>query len=186
MSSPLTKLQLSIKSELCQISQELCQEATNIQHTMEEMHLVRKLLTRIAELLTMEDYAITSYEFRNSRLLFALELLLTKSPTQAKRLLDIQKSADKGEELKQSENAEDPQTLTTKESECLIYRFKLLAHILLIKRNKHSSLSPMRSLIDLNHKLISENDSFLLSGQSGPSASGMVPSGHSTISSLFS
>jgi hypothetical protein len=52
------------------------------------MPTIRRLLTRISELLTLEDYAITSYEFRHSKLLFALELFLTKSPNQAKVILD--------------------------------------------------------------------------------------------------
>ena len=80
-SSPLTKQQLSIQSELSQISSELCFEATQVQNSIEEMPNIRRLLTRISELLTLEDYAITSYEFRHSKLLYSLELLLTKSPS---------------------------------------------------------------------------------------------------------
>jgi hypothetical protein len=51
-----------------------------VQGSIEEMINIRRLLTRIAELLTLEDYAITSYEFKNSKLLLALEILLTKTP----------------------------------------------------------------------------------------------------------
>lgn len=43
-------------------------------------------------------------------------------------------------------------------------RLKLFAHILLIRKSG-SGMSPMRTLIELNHKVISENDSFILSGQ---------------------
>jgi hypothetical protein len=124
------------------------------------MPTIRRLFTRISELLTLEDYAITSYEFRHSKLLFALELLLTKSPNQARVILDQMRSDEKGEETKQSET--ETNTLTKKESQCLIYRFKLVAHILLMKKSQSSMLSPLRALIDLNHKVISENDSFIL------------------------
>jgi hypothetical protein len=43
-------------------------------------------------------------------------------------------------------------------------RLKLFAHILLIRKGS-SGLNPMRTLIELNHKVISENDSFILSGK---------------------
>jgi hypothetical protein len=112
-SSPLTKQQLSIQSELTQISTELCTEATQIQNSIEEMPTIRRLLTRISELLTLEDYAITSYEFRQSKLLFALELLLTKSPSQARVILDQMRNGEK-EEMKQSET--ESNALTKKES----------------------------------------------------------------------
>ena len=70
------------------------------------------------------------------------------------------RSEEKGEETKQSET--ETNALTKKESQCLIYRFKLVAHILLMKKSQSSILSPLRALIDLNHKVISENDSFIL------------------------
>lgn len=123
------------------------------------MSNIRRLLTRISELLTLEDVAITSYEFRHSKLLFSLELLLTKSPTQAKLALDKMKSQEMNEEMKQSDDP-NPEDITKMESQCLIYRFKLISHILLMKKSQANS--PLRALIDLNHKLISENDSFIL------------------------
>lgn len=42
---------------------------------------MRRILARVGELLTLEDCAITCYEFKQSHLLWALELLLTKSPS---------------------------------------------------------------------------------------------------------
>jgi hypothetical protein len=66
--------------------------------------------------------------------------------------------------MKQQESLPETAAITKKESQCLIYRFKLLAHILLMKKSQSSPHSPLKALIDLNHKLISENDSFILSG----------------------
>lgn len=40
----------------------------------------------------------------------------------------------------------------------MINRLKQFAHIILIKK---SSISPLQALIDINHKIISENDSFI-------------------------
>jgi len=48
---------------------------------MDEMSNIRKLLTRVCDLITLEEHAITSYEFKHSNLLQALELLLTKTPS---------------------------------------------------------------------------------------------------------
>ena len=50
-------------------------------------------------------------------------------------------------------------------------RLKLFAHILLIRKSG-SGLSPMRTLIELNHKVISENDSFILSSQGAGAGAG--------------
>ena len=125
---------------------------------------IRKLLMRVTELLTLEDCAVTSYEFKSSGLLFALETLLAITPSQAKYLLDKRRAEQSGEEMKRSDELEmmDKQKnslkFSKKESRCMINRLKQFAHIILIKK---SSLSPMRALIDINHKIISENDSFI-------------------------
>ena len=63
-------------------------------------------MTRVTELLTLEHCAITSYEFKQSNLLLALELLLTKSPSQAKVMLETKKAEEGGEEMKRSEEIE--------------------------------------------------------------------------------
>lgn len=108
---------------------------------------------------------MTSNEFKNSNLLFAFELLLTKTPSQAKLAVDQKRYGEK-EELKHSEELElmEKQKLSKqvskKDSRCLIYRLKLFAHIFLNK--KGGGISPFRLLVELNHKIISENDSFLV------------------------
>jgi len=48
---------------------------------------VKDLLIRISNLISCDD-GITSYEFKNSNLLFALELFLTNTPSKAKTILN--------------------------------------------------------------------------------------------------
>jgi len=99
----------------------------------------------------------------------ALELLLTKTPSQAKLWLEKKKASETEEEMKRSEEIEMAEAekmakkVSKKESRCVMNRLKLFAHILLIKKSA-SGPSPLRALIDLSHKVISENDSFILSG----------------------
>ena len=50
--------------ELTQLSQELCVEATQVQDSADALANIRRLLTRVAELLTLENCQITSYEFK--------------------------------------------------------------------------------------------------------------------------
>jgi len=45
---------------------------------------------------------MTSFEFSHSGLLSAIELYLTKSSSQVKREVDLLRSADKDEEVKQA------------------------------------------------------------------------------------
>lgn len=68
----------------------------------------------------------------------------------------------------------------------MMSRLKLFAHILLIK--KGNRISPLQALIELNHKVISEDDSFLLNGFGGSQAAGATGySAHqSGVSSMFS
>ena len=113
---------------------------------------------------------------------------MTKTPSQAKYLIQ-KKSYEKSEEMKHSEEMElDEQkrlskTISKKDSRCLIYRLKLFAHVLLLKKGT-SNLSPFRALTELNHRIISENDSFLLGTnqskpqQVGPPAFYNFPPGH--------
>lgn len=67
------------------------------------------------------------------------------------------------EEIELMEQQKQSKQVSKKDSRCLIYRLKLFAHVLLFKKSE-KSLCPMRVLIDLNHKIISENDSFLITG----------------------
>lgn len=71
-------------AELTQIAADLCDEAVKTHGSVEEMANIRKYSTRIAELLTLDECGITSHEYKQSNLLFALEMLLTKTPSQAK------------------------------------------------------------------------------------------------------
>lgn len=48
---------------------------------------VRNLLISISNFMSNDD-GITSYEFKNSNLLFALELFLTNTPLKAKKILN--------------------------------------------------------------------------------------------------
>lgn len=61
---------------------------------------------RVTELLTLEDCAVTSYEFKSSNLLFALETLLTITPNQAKYLIEKRRAEETGEEMKRSDELE--------------------------------------------------------------------------------
>jgi hypothetical protein len=62
--SPATKQQLNMLGELTQLSQDLCVEATQTQDSSDALANIRRLLTRVAELLTLEQCRITSYEFK--------------------------------------------------------------------------------------------------------------------------
>jgi hypothetical protein len=73
---------------------------------MDDMSNIRKLLTRVCDLITLEEHAITSYEFKHSNLLQALELLLTKTPSQASLVLKKKQIKDRGEEMKHTDELE--------------------------------------------------------------------------------
>jgi hypothetical protein len=105
-SSNETKIQLNLKSELDKISEEIINEAVKVQESMDEMATIRKLLTRVCDLITLEEHAITSYEFKHSKLLQALELLVTKTPSQASLILKKKEIQDRGEEMKHTEEVE--------------------------------------------------------------------------------
>ena len=90
--------------ELKLLSDELCHEATQTQQSVDGMTSIRRLLTRMSELLTLDTCAITSYEFKRSELPYALELLLTKSPSQAKIAVEKKRAAETGEEMKRAED----------------------------------------------------------------------------------
>ena len=74
--------------------------------TSSSLEKTRALLSKIGELLTLQGCAITSYEFKQSNLLFTLELLLTKSPSQAKIEIEKRRLHDTGEEMKRGEEIE--------------------------------------------------------------------------------
>jgi len=65
------------------LSKSLCIESENNHECFEEVVKgeLFNLLKKIAELLTEVDFSLTSYEFKGSNILYALELLLTKTPS---------------------------------------------------------------------------------------------------------
>lgn len=100
------KIQLNLLNELGELCLQLQQEAVLTQVTSSSLTKIRALLSRIGELLTLKGCAITSYEFKQSNLLWALELLLTKSPSQAKIEIERKRLHDTGEEMKRTEEME--------------------------------------------------------------------------------
>ena len=85
--------------------------------------------------------------------------------------LERRRARDSGEEMKRSEEIglqeaqRQSKQLSKKESRCIMLRLKHVAHVLLRKRNQEG-VSPLRALIELSHKVISENDSTLTGGGS--------------------
>lgn len=87
--SPANKEQLSIFGKLSEISGKLQTEATKLHLTMEDASQIKELITSMCQLLTQQGPAlVTSHEFKDSGLLFSLELLLTSTPSQAKYILE--------------------------------------------------------------------------------------------------
>lgn len=101
------------------------------------------------------DDGITSYEFKNSNLLFSLELFLTNTPLKAKKILNSLESNQFEECKMQSEEIKQNNT----EGICMINRMKLFIHVFLNKQKGKFSILPLQAMIELNHKVISENDS---------------------------
>lgn len=149
------------REELFNVSEKLCSEACCTQMSMNKMDTLKALLNKVADLMTDKEFSITSYEFANSKLLFAFELLFTKSPSQSKLAIDKMKRDETGEEFKHSDEIELAEAqkrskqVTKKESRCLINRLKLFTHIMLKRRG---NVAPMKILIDLSKKIVSEND----------------------------
>jgi len=77
-----------------------------VQPSFYKMGTLREVLDQVADLLTSKQFTLTSFEFINSKLLQAFELLLTKSPSQAKVHIDKAKREETGEEMKHSEELE--------------------------------------------------------------------------------
>lgn len=53
--------------------------------------------------MTLQDCAITSHEFKKSKLLWALNLFLSKTPSQARVEIENSRQKKTGEELKHTE-----------------------------------------------------------------------------------
>lgn len=87
----------------------------------------------------------------------------------------------RAEEIDLLEAQRQSKQLSKRESRCLILRLKHVAHVLLRPGRAGAGASPLRALIELNQRVISENDGTLAGGNgSGGQAGGFggqVPSG---------
>lgn len=108
-----------------------------------------------------------NYEFRESGLLEAIELFLTRSPKQVQLIKEKEKSI--GEEMKHSEElmlsqmVKNVRTVTKREARAYIQRLKLFAHIMFKQVN---NLKPIDELVSLCHEQMSQNESLLFNNQS--------------------
>jgi len=59
------------------------------------------------------------------------------------------------EEIELAEAQKKSKQVTKKESRCLMNRLKLFAHVMLFKRH---GITPIKILVELSQKIISEND----------------------------
>jgi hypothetical protein len=141
----------------------------------------------VAGLLTLDGCTITSHEFKQSNLLLALTLLLTKSPSQARVVLERQRQKETGEEMKRAEELDlleaqrQSKQLSKKESQCVMLRLRTFASVLLRSRSG-SQRCPLRALIELSQRVISENDATLAA--TGAGSPSQAPAGAGLASGL--
>ena len=99
-------------------------------------------------------------------MLFSLELLLTTTPSQAKYILEKKKvEKESGGTVKHSDEImlheleqKSAAQITHQDGISIMNRLKMCVHLLL---QKHRGASPLEALLELNHKVISENDLFV-------------------------
>lgn len=131
---------------------------------------------------------MTSHEFKHSGLLFAFEMLLTRTPRQIQVAADKRravKNAQHEEEFKNSEligassswdETEATDVVNEKEGRCVMNRLKFFAHVFL---RRAKGVLPMRSLIELSHTIIAESDAaFSRMPGTGAQASGLFGDTH--------
>lgn len=101
-----------------------------------DCEITQNLMNGFTDIMTGPQ-GITSFEFQQSGLLKALEIFLTKSPSQANYELQVQKQQEKDEEMKHSEEIvissaqkQAGQEISQKDAKCLILRLKVFAHVL--------------------------------------------------------
>ena len=85
-----------------------------------------------------------------------------------KRAKDTGEEQKRAEEIDMQEAQKQSKQLSKKEGRCVILRLKHVAYALL-QNTKHGR-SPLRALLELNHKVVSENDSVLVSAPQGKNA----------------
>lgn len=135
--SEQTKLQLGLMEELTQLAQKLSEEACVLHLTTSSLAQAREVLAQIGNLMTLNDCAITSHEFKKSKLLWALNLFLSKTPSQAKIETEKKKYRETGEELKHTEQIDlmeakkQSKSVSKKEGRCMILRLQQFTHLFL-------------------------------------------------------
>lgn len=105
---------------------------------------------------------IVAHELKESGLLEALNVYLTYTPKQAKLYLEKKRAAQKGEEMKHSEEMQmnsitkDSKRTTKKEGRCFLHRLKVFTHYILSTSN---GKVPLVELVHLCHGLLSQSES---------------------------
>lgn len=116
-----------------------------------------KLLQELATLLTSPQ-GITNYEFTDSGLLRALQQFLTVPPSQSFKEIqtdeEVKQSAVKPQGRKQS--------ISKKDSKCLILRLKVFAHVMCHQSVlAQTTKLPFLALITQCHEVLSVNEPIL-------------------------
>ena len=118
-------------------------------------------MTEFTDIIT-GPMGITSFEFQTSGLLQALEIFLTKSPSQADFEQKLKLQQGKQEEMKHSQELELSQVqkkafqeITQEDAKCLILRLKVFAHSLCHVKAKKL---PFKELIDQCHEILSKKE----------------------------
>lgn len=112
-------------------------------------------MTELASLIT-SAHGITNYEFTESGLLKALQQFLTVPPSQSYKNIYAEEEVKTGDvPLKLTRSQ-----LTKKDSECLILRLKVFAHVMC---HQIGSKMPFISLIAQCHSVLSVNEPILFS-----------------------
>jgi len=137
------------------VVEEAKQEAFNFDRT-------KALMKQLADCLTNKRQVMT-FEFKESGLLEALALFLTRTPTQVLALKQKQGEEVKhSEEVQMSQALKGAQTVGKKEARCFVQRLKVFAHVVLSKANDKK---PVQELINLCQELLSQSESEIFSLQ---------------------
>lgn len=167
-----TKRELDLVDELRKLADQLleasCQLQTDMVAVKEALGGVLGCISAaIVSSSSNSKVGMTSHEFRHSGLLFAFEMLLTRTPRQIKAAVERRravKNAQSEEEFKKSEliglsngweELDAADVVNEKEGRCVMNRLKYFAHIFL---RRSQGVLPMRSLIELSHIIIAESD----------------------------
>ena len=129
-----------------------------------DCEITQNLMNGFTDMMTGPQ-GITSFEFQQSGLLKALEIFLTKSPSQAYYELQVQKQQEKDEEMKHSEEIamstaqkQASQEISQKDAKCLILRLKVFAHVLC---HEKANKLPFKQLINQCHEILSKKEDII-------------------------